>query len=147
MFKPQTILLVIIVFFLSACTIKNPEISNKPHVIINNKIIQIEIADEQPEQIQGLSDRESLDKNSGMLFIFNDKQIRSFWMKNMHFPLDIIWIQDNKIVNISKNLPPEGEMPENHYSSKYPVNYVLEVNAGLVDEYEIKIGDIVEFHY
>lgn len=120
---------------------------NLPFVKINNTIIPVEIVDTKPKQIQGLSDRKELEKNSGMLFIFQSKEIRRFWMKNMHFPLDIIWINDNKIVNISKDLPPKGETPDNTYSSETEVNYVLEVNAGFCNDKGIEIGNDIEFNF
>ena len=114
-------------------------------VIINNKIINVELAKTSSQHIQGLSNRSSLDAYSGMLFIFADKQIRSFWMKEMEFPLDIIWILDNKIVGIESNVP----IPENinnlpSYLSPESVNYVLEINAGFAEKNNIKIGDMVE---
>jgi len=127
--------------------IGNPSIRSKPpkQVIINGKIIHVEIADHPDSQARGLSDRPFLPQDYGMLFIFPDKQIRTFWMLRMHFPLDIVWIDDNKITKIDKNLPPEGDMPQKHYSSDRPVNCVLEVNAGLADKHKIKRGDKVIF--
>ena len=65
-------------------------------------------------------------------------------MKNMHFPIDIIWISHRRVVNISKNLQPEGKNPKKTYSSIYPVNYVLEVNAGFCEENNIIIGDEIK---
>lgn len=65
-------------------------------------------------------------------------------MRLMHFPLDIIWITDGKIVKIDKNLPPEGTEPKEHYSSGQPVNYVLELNAGFTLDNMIQIGDKVQ---
>ena len=81
-----------------------------------------------------------------MLFVFSDKQERIFVMRNMYFPLDIIWIDGDKIVNISKNLLPKGPRPEVFYHSDAPVDYVLEVNAGLADKFNFKIGDKVNFN-
>ena len=115
------------------------------YITINNQPVRVEIADEPLERQQGLSNRKKLAENEGMLFIFSDKQIRSFWMKKMNFPLDIIWLDDNRIINISKNLLPEGEQPQNKYSSVLPVNYVLEVNAGFTGQHNIKAGDRVNF--
>ena len=81
-----------------------------------------------------------------MLFVFHDYQKRTFVMRRMHFPLDIIWIKDDKIVNIAKNLPPEGENPDKLYSSSLPINYVLEVNGRFCDENGVEIGDEVEIN-
>ena len=149
--KPLTIILtltavlligIIIVFNIQRTA--NPSLG--PYVKINNKIIKVLIADEPAEQTRGLSDRPRLEADQGMLFIFPKSQIRSFWMKNMRFPIDIIWIEDNKIINISKNLPPEGQQPQNHYSSDKPANYVLEVNAGFVEEHSIEVADKIIFN-
>lgn len=123
------------------------EKSITPAVIINNITIPVEIADTIQKQAQGLSDRQELSEDSGMLFVFPESKIRSFWMKNMHFLLDIIWINNNKIINISKNLQPEGEVPDNTYGSEGEVNYVLEVNAGFCDDKGIGVGDVVNFKF
>jgi len=112
-------------------------------VEINGLRIPLELADTVNKQIQGLSGREQL--SGGMLFVFPDKRIRNFWMKNMHFPLDIIWIDGDRIANISQNLLPEGEHPAKTYSSISEVNYVLEVEAGFCEKNNIKIGDSVKF--
>lgn len=123
------------------------ENSEGGHVVINGKVINVEIMDEYDEYVKGLSDKEELADDTGFLFDFPDKQIRRFWMKNMHFPIDIIWIEDNQVVGIAKNCPPEGEIPSKHYISPIPVNFVLEVNSGFTDEYKISEGSPVEFRY
>jgi len=115
-------------------------------ISINNHVIYVELADTKIKQILGLSYRQSLATTTGMLFTFPDKQIRSFWMKDMNFPLDILWLADNQIVGIEKNLFPQGDIPSKNYSSPQPVNYVLEVNAGTADEYDIKPGNMVIYN-
>ena len=124
-----------------------PSRNAKPptQIIIDGRTISVEIADTPALQEQGLSDRKSLPADRGMLFIFPDKQIRTFWMRRMHFPLDIIWIDDRTIAGVEKNLPPEGDLPLKYYSSGRAVNYVLELNAGLADKYGMKKGDKVIF--
>jgi len=117
-----------------------------PSVEINNTIITLEIADTTEKQWQGLSDRKFLDDNSGMLFVFPNLQTRTFVMRRMNFPLDIIWIKDRIILKIDKNLPPEGENYIKRYNSIYPVNYVLEVNGGFTDKHNIKTGDKVKLY-
>jgi len=107
--------------------------------------IDIEIADEEPERMRGLMDRMNLPEFAGMLFIFNEEEMRSFWMKNTFISLDIIYINANKeIVSIQKNT-----QPQTTYSipSERPARYVLEVNAGFTDKYEINPGDKIEFSY
>lgn len=112
---------------------------------INGHSFNLLIANDDKSRQEGLSNRNSLDKNTGMLFIFPNKGIYSFWMKNTKIPLDMIWIDDNKIVYIVKNAPPQagktGNLPIYTPSSK--ANYVLEINGGQVDTYKIKNGDKV----
>jgi uncharacterized membrane protein (UPF0127 family) len=137
-------IIIFLLIFLTACSQKE----NYKTVEINNKIIKVEIADTPESQYQGLSNRESLCADCGMLFKFKEKEIKTFVMRDMKFPLDIIWIDDNHrssgagiIVGISKNLAPEGSDYKNFYRSPAPVDYVLEVNAGFADENNIKVGD------
>ncbi|MFA5024340.1 MAG: DUF192 domain-containing protein [Patescibacteria group bacterium] len=110
---------------------------------INNSVIKVEIATRPQTQYQGLSGRKSLEANAGMLFDYTDKQIREFVMRNMNFPLDIIFIADGKIINIAANLTPEGAQPKEIYRSAQPVNQVLEVNGGYCEKNGIKVGDQV----
>lgn len=116
-------------------------------VTINEQTFRVEIADDEKEQTKGLSNRNSLDKDKGMLFIFPEKGKYSFWMKNVKFPLDIIYISDNKIVDIAKNAAPQEENATNIpiITPKDNANFVLEINGGLSDEYEFKIGDEVTY--
>lgn len=106
--------------------------------------LNLDVATSVEKQWLGLSHRESLQKDSGMLFVFPNKQVRTFVMRNMLIPLDIIWIEDNRILSCSENLPPEGADYKERYSSRLPVNYVLEVNAGFCLENKVKAGDKVE---
>jgi uncharacterized membrane protein (UPF0127 family) len=109
--------------------------------------VKIEIADTVEERKVGLSGRKSLEENGGMLFSFEGKEVTpGFWMKGMLFPLDIIWIKDEKIVKIDKNVPiPEkDEVSPKLYYPPLSVNYVLEVNAGFCDKNNIKVGDTIK---
>lgn len=119
--------------------------SSPTQVIINEKHISVDIADDDSERIRGLSGRKSLAKDHGMLFIFPTKNIQTFWMKDMRFPLDIIWISGDKVIGLSENLQPEGLNPRNFYSSSASVDKVLEINAGLVKDLDIKVGDTIQF--
>lgn len=120
--------------------------TKKPYIEISGKKIRVLLADNDRDRIQGLSDRPALDQESGMLFIFDKKAYKTFWMKRMQFPLDIIWIKDNKIIKIDKNLAPEGDEPSKKYHSGDEVNYVLEVNGGFSDKNNIKVGDPVGYN-
>ncbi|MBU4348457.1 DUF192 domain-containing protein [Patescibacteria group bacterium] len=112
---------------------------------INNNTFQVEIVDTAISQTKGLSGRESLDEDKGMLFVFKGYTKRSFWMVNMNFSLDMIWIKDGIIVGIEKNAVPlklDNEKTKFYYSPE-PVDMVLEINAGLSDKLNIKTGDKV----
>lgn len=108
----------------------------------------VEIASTPAKRGQGLSDRKSLCENCGMLFIFDQPGIYPLWMRRMYFDIDILWIRENKVVEITfgaKVPPPEEfETPKTFYQSRIPIDSVLEVNAGWVDKNRIKIGDKVE---
>ncbi len=105
----------------------------------------VDIARTPSQRALGLSGRLSMNKDQGMLFVFDQPNQRSFWMKDMHFPLDFIWIRGGRVVETSLNvLPPDqtgGEPMVISPSEK--VDRVLEVNAGSVSMYGIKVGDIV----
>ncbi|MFA6228376.1 MAG: DUF192 domain-containing protein [Patescibacteria group bacterium] len=128
---------------LTGCTaIKTADKADK-HVYFGEKKIKVELVTTEADKIKGLSDRRSLCADCGMLFVYNAPSARSFWMKDMNFPLDIIWLKDNQVVGASENLPPAGERPTELYASPGPVNMVLEANAGFVASHGIRAGDEV----
>jgi YVTN family beta-propeller protein len=102
----------------------------------------VEVPDDQEEFMRGLMFRQHLPWNAGMLVAFNNEEPRAFWMKNTLIPLDMIFVDGgSKIVDIIENVPPceQAECPI--YPSKELAQYVLEVNAGLVQDKGVKIGD------
>lgn len=107
------------------------------------KTIDIEIADDEYQTQTGLMYRESMLDNQGMLFVFDEESYHSFYMKNTKIALDIIYIgADKKIVSFQKNAQP---MDETSLPSDAPAKYVLEINAGLSDRWDLEIGDIIEY--
>lgn len=106
--------------------------------------IPVELAQTAAEKQSGLSGRAKLPAGHGLLFVFDEPDYQSFWMKDMNFALDIIWINQGKIVDIKSDLPPERAWPKNVYTPKCPANYVLEVNAGEAQTYGWKVGDEVK---
>lgn len=106
-------------------------------------LIDIEIADTDYDIQTGLMYRNSMEDNQGMLFVFDDVTERSFYMKNTKIPLDLIFIDGNHtIVSFQKNAKPfdESSLPSNA-----PAKYVLEINAGLVDTWNLSVGDSISF--
>lgn len=114
---------------------------------IKEQEFKVEVADDDKERAKGLSDRNSLDKDRGMVFVFEKKGNYGFWMRNVKFPLDLIYISDNKITDIFKNAEPKSENDENIpiFTPENEANFVLEINGGLSDEYGFTVGDEVVF--
>jgi len=104
-------------------------------------MFDFEVVNSREDMYLGLSGRESLCSACGMLFVFPDSAARSFVMRNMNFPLDIIFISQGRIVKIHHNLPPEGAFPVNFYASDAPADVVLEINAGLANMLGLRVGD------
>lgn len=117
---------------------------NQEIMVKNNKIF-VAIADNPITRERGLSEVSRLEENQGMLFLFNEPGIYNFWMKDMKFDIDLIWIHNNKIVEITENVP-APDNPENlkvYFPSKI-INSVLEVNAGWAQRNKIEVGDEIQ---
>ncbi len=119
-----------------------------PTAKINNYAFKLYIAKTPKENEVGLSKYKNLAKDMGMLFSFDKPDYYSFWMKQMKFPIDIIYIRDGKIVTIYKDIePPKSENESlSIYKPTEPSNMVLEINAGLCDKYKLKVGDKVNLN-
>jgi uncharacterized membrane protein (UPF0127 family) len=116
-------------------------------VTIDTHTYSVALAKTTAEQQQGLSGKSSLPQDQGMLFIFKTAAQYPFWMKGMKIPLDMIFIKDNKIVTIFRNIPvPSNPNATNLpvYTPTQPANYVLELNAGLAQKYDFQNGDNVK---
>lgn len=128
-------------------TITTSEKPREPYVKIRETIFYVEVADDDAERGRGLSGRESLPENRGMLFVFEKPGRYSFWMYEMRFALDIIWIDaDGRVVHIEENLQPcTPHQVCQSYTPSADAKYVLEINAGLVKKHGVVVGDFVEF--
>lgn len=105
--------------------------------------LDIEFAETEYETQTGLMYRKSMAKNQGMLFIFPDERMHSFYMKNTEIPLDLIFIKgDSTIASFQENAEPYNETG---LSSQVPIKYVLEVNAGLSEKWLLEVGDKINF--
>jgi uncharacterized membrane protein (UPF0127 family) len=118
----------------------------KSKVTIDNHTFSVEVATTSAQQQQGLSGKASLPKNQGMLFVFKTAARYPFWMKDMEFPLDMIFINNNKIVDIIQNIPTpkNGNTNLPIYTPSASDNQTLEINAGLSKAYGFKNGDAVK---
>lgn len=122
----------------------------QPIVAIEDQRWPVELAVTPEERNQGLSGRESLPELTGMLFVFESDQHLSFWMVDMNFPLDMVWIDSScRVVDVTLDAPiplpdqSRGELPRFRPSS--PAKFVLEINAGEFMGAQLEIGDVVEF--
>ena len=113
-------------------------------VEIEGVSVNVELAQTNTERWKGLSGRSTLAEDSGMLFVFKTDGQHGFWMKDMFFPIDIIWInKDEVVVHVETAVAPESY--PNVYEPILESRYVLEVNAGFSDEHMISVGDEVSF--
>jgi uncharacterized protein len=104
----------------------------------------VDLAVTPEEKFKGLGGRASMDKNKGMLFIFDHKEKFGFVMRDMQFPLDFVWIDGTTIKDITPNVPLDTTLPNKSYQPIVDVEKVLELNAGIVDQYHISIGDSIQ---
>lgn len=114
----------------------------KTDILIGKTPLAVEIADTPSERARGLSGRESLKEGEGMLFVFDEPSRVGFWMKDMNFAIDIIWIDaQGRVVGVEK-----GVKPESYPDTLIPpeeVKYVLEVPAYFSDTASINVGDVL----
>tara|TARA_B100001964_G_C13894449_1_gene448760 strand:+ start:189 stop:608 length:420 start_codon:yes stop_codon:yes gene_type:complete len=138
--KVFKILVFIILGFLLIRNISN----GYDNIEINNTSFKVKIAENPSEWKIGLSDTANLEEKEGMLFIFPILAERSFYMKNMNFAIDLLWIKDNIIVGMEKNMLPDNG--EKYYDSVEEIDMVLELKAGSIDNYNLNIGNIIKIN-
>ncbi len=113
---------------------------------IDNINFKVKIVTTLKDQQKGLMNVTSLPSNEGMLFSYSSSGNNSFWMKDTLIPLDMIFMSQNKqILYIQKDALPCNTDPCQIYSIPEPSQYVLEINGGLSNKYNFKVGDIVKF--
>lgn len=138
-------LLLVFAVFLLSLQYKLRPVSGLKSLYINDSKILVEVADTDQKRARGLSGRDSLSQNRGMLFVFSYPDHYSFWMKDMNLPLDFIWIANKQIVEITRNVRPQDFQPPKTLTPKEKIDMVLEINAGLAEKLNIKIGDKILF--
>lgn len=116
-------------------------------VQIKGAVLQAEIAQTEAQREKGLSGRATLGMDKAMLFIYSEPTKPVFWMKDMRFPVDMIFIANSRIVDIAKEMtPPMPEQAWQTHSPPVPIEQVLEVNAGLSDRKGWKVGDAIRLN-
>lgn len=130
--------ILIVLTIISKTSVNTP----RDYVSINQHQIIVEIVSDEVSRSRGLSDREMLGNDQGMLFLFSQKGRYNFWMNRMKFNLDFIFIDGNKIVDLLSNVPaPIGDEWPVTVQAKSDFDKVLEINAGKIKELNINIGD------
>ena len=141
------IVFITVIIFITSCFARNGYIQ----VLVANQPLWVKLAKTEEERIRGLSGVKSLAENEGRLFILPQKQQPIFWMKDMNFPLDFIWIEAGKVVDLTENAPaPSPDTPDwqlIRYQPKQPVDMVLEVNSGWAKKSNLKIGASFSLNY
>lgn len=112
----------------------------------NDHCVTAELAVSDEERQLGLMFRERINCDQGMLFIFGEEGFHSFWMKDVNFPIDILWLdREKRIVHIESNVPPCKESPCPSYSPQVQASYVLELKSGSVNKNQLQLYDKLEF--
>ena len=142
------ILAVIVVVLAIAASYAKPFFvdAGKKILTVGNQTLEIGIADNALTRARGLSGRAYIGENEGLLFVFSSPGNYGFWMKGMNFPIDIVWINGDRVIGFSENIQPEPSKNILNFSIYYPpenVNKVLEINAGAVKKYNLWVGDMI----
>lgn len=122
---------------------------NKGTVVVNGETFTVSLADTPEKQTKGLSGKRSLPTDQGMLFVFPEAGTPSFWMKEMQFPLDIIFINATTVTTVYDNVPPPADKnaPLQVYKPTAPSDKVLELNGGQAAQLGIKPGTVLEITF
>jgi uncharacterized membrane protein (UPF0127 family) len=108
--------------------------------------VAAELAVTDEERQQGLMFREKIAEDQGMLFIFEEEEIHSFWMKNMRFSIDILWLdRERRIVHLESRVPPCTVDPCPSYPPDRPASFVLELQSGAAEKHGLKLYDRLDF--
>lgn len=134
------VILAAIIFFQTVFRGNNTLLAKNAQLSVDRTKISLEIADEPAERQKGLSNRKSIPENQGMLFIFDGPDYHEFWMKDMQFPIDIIFLNGTKVVTVYGNVPPMAQGDEVFYGPDEPADRVIELNAGQAEKYKIEKG-------
>lgn len=141
--RPHTIFLVI--FFASVIGLRlwggNPK---EATVELRGAPLRVLVAASPKHQYTGLGGRDSLEPYDGMLFVFSFPRYVGIVMRDMRFPIDIVWFDQGKVVDIAPRVPIEPDVKEEDlrvYQPRLPASHVLELPAGWAEEHGLKIGD------
>lgn len=120
-------------------------------VVVRGEVFRVDVADNLATQTLGLGGRKTLGPHQGMLFVYTEKGNHGFWMRGMFIPIDIIWLDNRRVVHIESRVPPPApgtpdfRLPT--YAPNIPANFVLEIAAGRARALGLQVGDRVEYRF
>lgn len=123
----------------------------KAKVKLGGQVFRVDVAERPEDQSLGLGGRRELKPDEGMLFVYREKSEPAFWMHGMLISIDMLWIDNDRIVHIVRRAPPpasgtpDAALPL--YQPPRPANFVLEIAAGRAQALGVKVGDRVEFDF
>ena len=127
------------------------KVQDYAHAIVTTstgKEISVEVADTVLKRSLGLGKRSGLENGWGMLFVFEKRKQHGFWMKDMQFPLDIIWLDNHRIVHILRNVQPaKSRVLPPVMTPPVAVNFVLEIDAGRADELKLQVDQRLKYQF
>ncbi len=116
------------------------------HIVLNGKSFKAEVVSDDASRSRGLMFRPRLDESAAMLFVYPREGVYSFWMKNMLFPLDLIWLgRQHRVVYVKENFAPCQDDPCEIATPPVKAQYIIEVKAGTVRKLALKTGTPVDF--
>jgi uncharacterized membrane protein (UPF0127 family) len=114
----------------------------RARVTIGLHVIDAEVADTPVRRQRGLSGRPALADGQGMLFPYAEPGLQAFWMPDMHFDIDILWIRAGRIVHVEANVSKDD--PQRVYRPREPADLVLELPSGTAERRGFRVGDTVQ---
>lgn len=145
LWKPRLLLLGALsgaAFVLALLLYFSPPPHEENEIIIGDNRVRVLVADTESERARGLSGRETLALDEGMLFVFEEPGTYGFWMKEMRFSIDILWISaEGRVVGVEKSASPDSY--PRIFTPPIPIRYVLEAPAGFFDAHQLEVGQKV----
>lgn len=136
--------LVLLVLALGLLALRKDAVPPKGNLSVGSQVLFVEVARTAFEKARGLSDRENLCPDCGMLFVYESPKIQNFWMMGMKFALDFVFIREGAVVEVRENIPvTDFSGVVTRIQSREEADMVLEVKAGFTSRNNIKTGDRV----
>jgi len=147
--RGKTLIFFLTLFLVAGCNEKNDKHDKLTNIEIGKEIIRVEIADSPRKWELGLSYKDTLPKNHGMLFVFPDERRRVFWMRGCNFDIDLAYIESDgtisEIITMKKEpLDTPLDSLKTYLSQSPTIKYALEMTGGWFEENNIKTGTKID---